>query len=147
MDAPPPQEDVRPFVQVAGLIHAAGLHAPQVLEADDEQGFLLLTDLGHELYLDALRDPARADPLMRDALQALLQWQLRVPGDGLPAFDDAAAAARAGAVSRLVRAAPSSASRWTDAQQRTWDQVCDRLVASALAQPRWRCTATGCRAT
>jgi aminoglycoside/choline kinase family phosphotransferase len=28
MDAPPPQEDVRPFVHVAGLIHAAGLHAP-----------------------------------------------------------------------------------------------------------------------
>jgi aminoglycoside/choline kinase family phosphotransferase len=24
---------------------------------------------------------------------------------------------------------------WTDAQQRTWQQVCDRLVASALAQP------------
>ena len=51
MDAPPPQEDVRPFVHVAGLIAAAGLHAPRVLEADAPRGFLLLDDLGSELYL------------------------------------------------------------------------------------------------
>ncbi|MGZ5156790.1 MAG: phosphotransferase, partial [Caldimonas sp.] len=31
MDAPPPHEDVRPFVHVAGLIERAGLHAPRVL--------------------------------------------------------------------------------------------------------------------
>jgi aminoglycoside/choline kinase family phosphotransferase len=67
MDAPPPQEDVRPFVHVAGLIAAAGLHAPRVLEADAANGFLLLDDLGSELYLDALRaaqasgDVRRAD--------------------------------------------------------------------------------------
>jgi aminoglycoside/choline kinase family phosphotransferase len=46
MDAPPPLEDVRPFVRVAGLIARAGLHAPRVLQADAVQGFLLLTDLG-----------------------------------------------------------------------------------------------------
>src|SRR5512134_2702754 len=51
MDAPPPQENVRPFVHVAGLIQAAGLHGPQVLAAEVEQGFLLLTDLGRTLYL------------------------------------------------------------------------------------------------
>ena len=46
MDAPPPQEDVRPFVQVAQAIREAGLNGPQVLECDAEQGFLLLGDLG-----------------------------------------------------------------------------------------------------
>ena len=46
MDAPPPQEDVRPFVHVAGLLAQAGLHAPRILEADAERGFLLLDDLG-----------------------------------------------------------------------------------------------------
>ena len=45
MDAPPPLEDVRPFVHVAGLAAPPGLHAPRVLEADVEHGFLLLTDL------------------------------------------------------------------------------------------------------
>ena len=36
MDAPPPQENVRPFIHVAGLIGQAGLHGPEVIEADVE---------------------------------------------------------------------------------------------------------------
>ena len=91
MDAPPPQEDVRPFMHVAGLIHAAGLNAPQVLEADAEHGFLLLTDLGQALYLDALQGsaPAAAEPLMRDAMRALVQFQTKVNAETLPPFDEA----------------------------------------------------------
>ena len=135
MDAPPPQEDVRPFVQVAGLVHAAGLHAPQVLAADVEQGFLLLTDLGDALYLDALRDPARADALMRDALQALVRWQLRVPADGLPVLDEAVLREELALFPDWCVQREFGIT-WTDAQQRTWDRVCDRLVASALAQPQ-----------
>ena len=135
MDAPPPLENVRPFVHVAGLIRAAGLHAPAVLERDEVQGFLLLDDLGHELYLDALSETARADALMRDALQALLQFQLRVPGDGLPAFDDALLRRELALFPQWCVQAEFGVS-WTEAQQRTWQQVCDRLVASALAQPR-----------
>ena len=38
MDAPPPHEDVRPFVRVAGLIAQAGLHAPLVVASDVERG-------------------------------------------------------------------------------------------------------------
>ena len=86
MDAPPPQEDVRPFVHIAGLIQGAGLHAPQVLECDPAQGFLLLTDLGTTLYLDQLREatPAQADRLMRDAVKALVQFQQAVDPATLP---------------------------------------------------------------
>ena len=75
MDAPPPQEDVRPFVEIAQLIQQAGLHGPQVLAADVERGFLLLTDLGRTLYLDAFADasPQQADTLMRDAITALVE--------------------------------------------------------------------------
>ena len=62
MDAPPPQEDVRPFVHIAGLLHDAALNAPQVLEQDVAQGFLLLTDLGSRLYLNELNEArARGD--------------------------------------------------------------------------------------
>ena len=80
MDAPPPQEDVRPFLHVAGLIQAAGLHGPQILEADAAQGFLLLTDLGSTLYLDAVQAEggAQAERLMREAVAALVQWQAKV---------------------------------------------------------------------
>ena len=52
MDAPPPQEDCRPFVRVAALMLDAGLHAPRVVAQDLERGFLLLTDLGATTYLN-----------------------------------------------------------------------------------------------
>ena len=95
MDAPPPQEDVRPFITVAKLLHDAGLQAPQVLEQDVAQGFLLLTDLGSRLYLNELNearargDAKRVDALMRSALSALVQWQSRADASGLPPYDDA----------------------------------------------------------
>ena len=60
MDAPPPQEDVRPFIDIARRLEAVGLHAPRVLEADAERGFLLLTDLGSRLYLAAMNDAVGA---------------------------------------------------------------------------------------
>ena len=59
MDAPPPMEDCRPFVHVAGLLAAAGVHAPPVLAQDLGRGFLLLGDLGTGTYLAAL-DPKSA---------------------------------------------------------------------------------------
>lgn len=88
MDAPPDLEDCRPFVHVAGLLHGAGVHAPQVLAQDLERGLLLLTDLGDTTYLDAL-DESNADSLFRDALDALVKWQLASRPDTLPPYDEA----------------------------------------------------------
>ena len=72
MDAPPEHEDCRPFVHVAGLLHEAGVHAPEILAQDLDRGLLLLTDLGSTTYLDAL-DASNADVLFRDALDALVK--------------------------------------------------------------------------
>jgi aminoglycoside/choline kinase family phosphotransferase len=137
MDAPPPQEDVRPFVHVADLIAQAGLHAPKVLAADVERGFLLLSDLGRGLYLDALRDasPQQADRLMRDALHALVRWQVQVDASSLPPYDDAL-------LRRELALFPDWCVErefgvtWGDGQRAQWNTFCDRLVASALDQPR-----------
>jgi len=141
MDAPPPHEDVRPFVHVAGLIERAGLHAPAVLDADAGNGFLLLGDLGSELYLQALQsaqsagDTARADALMRDAIDALVAWQSRVAGAELPPYDDALLRRELALFSEWCVGAECGAV-WTPAEQVTWAQACDALVASALAQPK-----------
>jgi hypothetical protein len=137
MDAPPPQEDVRPFAHVASLIEAAGLHGPRVLATDVERGFLLLTDLGSTLYLDALRSatPARADALMRDAICALVQWQRRVPAAALPPYSRAL-------LQRDLDLFPVWCAQrefgvsWTVAQQASWLRVCEALLDSALAQPQ-----------
>lgn len=50
MDAPPPQEDVRPFVRIARHLLSLGLSAPEILTEDPERGFLLLEDLGDDTY-------------------------------------------------------------------------------------------------
>jgi N-acetylmuramate 1-kinase len=140
MDAPPPLEDVRPFVHVAGLLADAGVHAPRVLAADETHGFLLLTDLGSQLYLDAMQaaraagSEAEADRLMRELLNALVHWQQHVRADTLPAFDaqrqhEELALFPTWCVQR------EHGITWSAAQQAAWQQVCDRIVASALAQP------------
>lgn len=136
MDAPPPQEDVRPFIDIARRITSAGLHAPEVLAADESQGFVLLSDLGRQLYLPVLQQaqPAEADRLMRGTVAALVHWQRRMDGTGLPPYDDAL-------LRRELALFPEWCVQrehgitWTDRQQATWDKLCDRLVASALAQP------------
>jgi len=136
MDAPPPQEDVRPFVQVAQAIREAGLNGPQVLECDAAQGFVLLSDLGTELYLGALQagDAARADALMRDAIAALVQWQLKLPAAPLPPYDEALLA-------RELALFPEWCVQrefglpWGEVEQARWQKVCRLLIDSALAQP------------
>jgi len=54
MDAPPPQEDVRPFVRIGRHLTALGLSAPEILAEDPEQGFLLLEDFGDDTYARVL---------------------------------------------------------------------------------------------
>lgn len=88
MDAPPPQEDCRPFVHVARLLAQAGVNAPAVLAQDLEQGFLLLTDLGTTTYLAAL-DDASAHRLYMDAIDALVRWQAASRDGVLPPYDEA----------------------------------------------------------
>jgi aminoglycoside/choline kinase family phosphotransferase len=85
MDAPPQQEDCRPFIHVSALMAGIGLHVPVVLRQDLQQGFLLLTDLGEQMYLPALNADT-VEELYGDALQALLRLQMHGPAD-LPPYD------------------------------------------------------------
>ena len=87
MDAPPPQEDCRPFVHVAHLLAQAGVHAPRVLASDLARGFLLLTDLGTTTYAQALGAQS-ARTLYGDALDALVRWQAASRADQLPPYDE-----------------------------------------------------------
>ena len=88
MDAPPEFEDCRPFLQVASLFAAAGVHVPVVYDKDLDHGFLLLSDLGRTTYLDAL-DHTTAPKLYHDANVALVRIQLASRRDILPGYDRA----------------------------------------------------------
>ncbi len=88
MDAPPPHEDVRPFVAVAGMLENMGLLAPRIISSDVERGFLLLSDLGDRTYLSEL-GPDNVDPLYTAAMQALvtMQAQGQSHAAALPPYD------------------------------------------------------------
>ena len=138
MDAPPAQEDCRPFIQVAGYFESMQLNAPRVLEANLEDGFLLLTDLGSVQYLAELKQNSdSSDALYADALAALLVMQAR--GEAfqslLPAYDDT-----------LLRFELSLFRDWlcekhlgiifSDADDAHWRALCELLVINALDQPQ-----------
>jgi aminoglycoside/choline kinase family phosphotransferase len=61
MDAPPPLEDVRPFVRLARHLRALGLSAPEILAVDEAGGFLLEEDLGDSTYARWLNGPRWGD--------------------------------------------------------------------------------------
>jgi aminoglycoside/choline kinase family phosphotransferase len=85
MDAPPPQEDVRPFVAVAGWLEQIGLVAPKVLAADVDQGLLLLDDLGDARMREALdADPEAERELYETAVDVLVHLHRQPPMEGLP---------------------------------------------------------------
>jgi aminoglycoside/choline kinase family phosphotransferase len=46
MDAPPPQEDVRPWMKVARHLATLGLSAPAIYQADEARGLLVIEDFG-----------------------------------------------------------------------------------------------------
>lgn len=88
MDAPPAHEDVRPFIRVTSLFEKAALTVPHIYEQSPEQGFLLLSDLGRETYLDVLNED-NARELMTEAIDALVRWQSISEPGVLPEYDRA----------------------------------------------------------
>lgn len=91
MDAPPALENCEPFVRIAALMRDAGLHCPEVLDWDEAEGFMLLSDLGHQTMLDTLdpSNPESARPLYLQAIEALISLQLASKPGVLPNYDEA----------------------------------------------------------
>ncbi len=134
MDAPPQHEDCRPFLHVAALLRGAGLNAPEILAQDLDRGFLLLSDLGRQTYLDVINDD-NADELMRPAIGALVRWQAASRGGELPPYDEALLRRELALFRDWYchrHAGFALAGHWADALQ----GIEALLVDSALAQPR-----------
>jgi aminoglycoside/choline kinase family phosphotransferase len=138
MDAPPEQEDCKPFIRIAGYLETMALSAPRVLAANLDEGFLLLSDLGDTQYLQKLQDePESSKTLYADALLALNQMQTHGAAfqSLLPPYDDV-----------LLRFELSLFHDWlcekhlgiefSGEDEANWVATCDMLVANALDQPQ-----------
>jgi aminoglycoside/choline kinase family phosphotransferase len=136
MDAPPAHENCQPFVHVATLMREAGLLVPEVLAWDEPQGFMLLSDLGHQTMLDGIdQDNAQANHgRYMQALDALLAWQLSSKPGVLPPYNEA-----------LLRRELQLFPDWylqqhkqfqlSDAQANTLQKAFDSIVAHNLNAP------------
>jgi N-acetylmuramate 1-kinase len=132
MDAPPPQEDCRPFVRIAGLFADAGVHVPHIIAQDLERGFLLLPDMGTRTWLEVLNE-GNADARFERAVDALIRIQRISQPNILPVYDEA-----------LLRRELELFPQWylerhlgltlDDALRRELDGIFDLLVARALQQ-------------
>ena len=69
MDAPPLQENIRPFVAIAELLSGLGYSAPTIQATDTENGLLLIEDLGDDTYTRVLA--GRGDAVNEYNLYAL----------------------------------------------------------------------------
>ncbi len=85
MDAPPPQEDVRPFATVARYLTQLGFSAPRVLAEDERLGFLLLEDLGDNTYTRVLHDGGDEEMMYALAVDVLVRLHELASPDNVPA--------------------------------------------------------------
>ena len=137
MDAPPDKENCKPFVQVQGLMAAAGLNVPEILAFDEPGGFMLLSDLGHQTLIELLHPekPQDAYAWYQQATDVLLDWQKASQPGVLPAYDEA-----------LLRRELALFPDWylakhrgvtlDDTQQATLQNAFDAIVAHNLAAPQ-----------
>ena len=87
MDAPPPHEDVRPFITIARTLTAYGYSAPAVLAADAAAGLVLLEDFGDDLYTRVLAAGGDETRLYSAAVDLLCDLHRRPPPGALPRYD------------------------------------------------------------
>ncbi|MCW8843650.1 MAG: phosphotransferase [Rhodobacteraceae bacterium] len=91
MDAPPEKgEDIRPFIAIAQELLSAGLSAPRLLANDERAGFLLLEDLGDDLFARVVvRSPELESSLYQAATDVLLALHKRPAPADLAAYSPA----------------------------------------------------------
>ncbi len=134
MDAPSQSADIRSFLDVTRRLRNAALHAPEVIRADQENGFLLLEDLGDRLYRDILSKDTTAT-CFDELFSVLVEMALLVDTSQLPEFN-----------TRELRREMDLLPDWYLGRHRSqasrekfdllWDEFCRCVITSARAQPQ-----------
>ena len=134
MDAPPEQEDCKLFIKITKKLHACNVNVPVIHNVNIEDGFLLLSDLGDDLYLDKLSDSSIYD-LYSDAINALVNIQNLANVGGLDEYDK-----------NLLRSEMNLFVEWLiekhlqielkEAQRKDLIKLFDLLITNAEQQPK-----------
>ncbi len=137
MDAPPENEEITTFCRIGRRFHRLGMNVPEILHTDEEQGFVLMTDLGSSHFLDSL-DNSSVERLYGDALSCLVRLQTGTFDDPgfLPPYS-----------AQLLHREMDLFREWyltthlglniTDEENRIMDHAWELLVKSAQEQPQF----------
>lgn len=88
MDAPREKgEDVRPFVRIAQHLTNIGLSAPKIIAQDTENGFLLIEDLGDDLFARVLSENPDQEHQLYSAAIDVLTHLHKTPCPDLRPYD------------------------------------------------------------
>lgn len=134
MDAPTDKMNSEPFVRIDGLMKAAGLNVPEIYEENLGEGFLLLSDLGRQTYLDVLNED-NAARLFDLATTELVKWQQATRPGVLPEYDHAL-------LERELKLFPEwyvsrhKGFKMTEKQQALVNVVFERIMANNLAEAK-----------
>jgi aminoglycoside/choline kinase family phosphotransferase len=136
MDAPPEQEKISTFCRLARRFHNIGINVPEIIQTDEDQGFVLMSDLGSDHYLDHLGNDT-VERLYGDALASLITLQTGTfsEPDFLPAYSD-----------KLLRTEMDLFRQWyltthlgqeiSSSEHQIMDHAWQLLIDSALEQPQ-----------
>lgn len=135
MDAPPPQEDIRPFVRIARHLHGLDLSAPAILAEDADSGFLLLEDFGDATYtrLLAAGEPTEAD-LYALATDVLVELHRAPPPEGLAPYDEARLLAEAALLPDWFL--PAVGVTLDETSRAAWDEAWQQVLRPAVLDPQ-----------
>jgi len=86
MDAPPPKENVRPFVAIARHLVGLGLSAPVILAAEETAGLLLLEDFGDDTFGRLLAQGQDPEPYFAAAVDVLAELRQAPVPPGVPNY-------------------------------------------------------------
>lgn len=133
MDAPAPQEDVRPFIAIASHLAACGLSAPRILAEDVAAGFLLLDDLGDATYTRLLAGGADEAALYALAVDVLGELHRHPAPVEAPPYDDQRLLAEAGLLPDWFL--PAVGVTVSATERAAWDDAWRALLPVARAVP------------
>ncbi len=143
MDAPPEKESVKEFIAVDNLM-AGHVHVPKMIATDEQQGFIVLEDLGNTDFADVIaKDLTDAGELAKtaryyqQAMQEILAIQKIDINDAkavIPSYDDALLRREMGLFSEWflpyigVTMPPDLETLWQDLQS--------DIIQQVIAQPQ-----------
>ena len=133
MDSDPDKLDNTPYIELNKVFSQHGFKLPKILQADEKQGFFLLSDLGNTHLADLLGDEDRTLHY-KHLIKLSAQWAQIPPAQYMKVFDGEflqfeLSIFRDWLVDNFIGEQLSAD------ELQMWQQACELLVNNALEQP------------